>query len=118
VTDDEGDPTGERELTGNKLLSVNKGNLAAPEDRKTLVFKLEPKTLAPPHDEITVARVKWEGVKEVTARDIWQVRNHRHRDMRPSSSSKRRCATRTSRANSVDGSRPRSRRRRRSRASR
>lgn len=72
VVGEDGEPTGERELTGSKLLTVAKGNLAAPKGRETLKLKLEPKTLDHPHDEITVARVKWEGVKEVTARELWQ----------------------------------------------
>ena len=70
VEDDDGKT--KRELTGKKLLSVNKGNLAPPDDRKTLIFKLEPATLPVPHDDITVARVKWEGMKDVTARELWQ----------------------------------------------
>jgi putative DNA primase/helicase len=72
VVNDDGNPTGERELTGRKLLAVNKGNLAPPEDRETLAFRLTPATLNAPHDDITVARVSWEGVKNVTAHDLWQ----------------------------------------------
>jgi AAA domain/Bifunctional DNA primase/polymerase, N-terminal len=70
--DDDGEPTGKRELTGRKLLAVNKGNLAPPEDRHTLALRLEPKTLNTPYDDITVARVKWEGAVALTARDLWQ----------------------------------------------
>lgn len=72
MLDENGDPTNETELTGRKLLTVNKGNLAAPEDRQTLAFRLEPATLPMPHDNITVARVAWDGVKEITAQELWR----------------------------------------------
>ena len=71
VLDDNGEPTGESEPTGRKLLTVNKGNLAAPEDRQTLALKLVPRMLDPPFEDITMACVKWDSVKNMT-RNKWQ----------------------------------------------
>ncbi len=72
VVDDDGDATGERELTGRKLLATNIGNLAPPEDKVTLVWELMSVTLPAPHDDISIARVEWIGMKEVSAHELWQ----------------------------------------------
>ena len=71
--DDDGDCPGRRELTGRKLLAVSKGNLAAPSEQTTLIFELESITLSGKDgEEIATSRVKWLGVKDVSAHDLWQ----------------------------------------------
>src|SRR5262249_39932845 len=58
LPDGDGNPSGERILTGRKLLSVYKGNLVKPEYKRTLALRIESDTLDLPNgDEVEVAQV-------------------------------------------------------------
>jgi putative DNA primase/helicase len=72
----DGEPTGERILTGRKLLATNKYNWVSAEDSKTLAFRIEGCTLSPESDdgkphEIKTARVVWAGEHAATALELW-----------------------------------------------